>query len=83
MKTLRLLATAALALGVATAAHAQGKTVKIGVVVPFTGSLQSPIQGQQTLTEAQMNDFLAGKWYANLHTAAHPGGEIRGWVTGN
>ena len=54
-----------------------------GVVVPFTGSLESPIQGQAVLTEAQMNDLVAGKWYANLHTAANPGGEIRGQVTGN
>jgi branched-chain amino acid transport system substrate-binding protein len=38
MKTLRLLATAAMAIGLATAAHAQGKTVKVGVVVPFTGA---------------------------------------------
>jgi len=54
-----------------------------GVVVPFTGSLESPIQGQAVLTEAQMADLVAGKWYANLHTAANPGGEIRGQVTGN
>jgi branched-chain amino acid transport system substrate-binding protein len=38
MKTLRLLATAAMAIGLATAAHAQGKTVKVGVVLPFTGA---------------------------------------------
>ena len=54
-----------------------------GVVVPFTGSMASPIQGQAVLTEAQMADLVAGKWYANLHTAANPGGEIRGQVTGN
>ncbi|MFM7000196.1 MAG: CHRD domain-containing protein [Limnohabitans sp.] len=24
---------------------------------------------------------MAGKWYVNLHTAANPGGEVRGQVT--
>jgi hypothetical protein len=23
---------------------------------------------------------MAGKWYVNLHTAANPGGEVRGQV---
>jgi hypothetical protein len=72
--------------GPVTAAHFHGPAApgqNAGVVLPFTGNLQSPIQGQATLTEAQMADLVAGKWYANLHTAAHPGGEIRGQVTGN
>lgn len=30
-----------------------------------------------TQTEA---DLLAGKWYVNIHTAANPGGEIRGQI---
>jgi hypothetical protein len=72
--------------GPVTAAHFHGPAgpgQNAGVVVPFTGNLQSPITGQATLTEAQMADLVAGKWYANLHTAANPGGEIRGQVTGN
>jgi hypothetical protein len=40
----------------------------------------NPIKGQATLTPEQAKDFLAGKWYVNLHTQAHPGGEIRGQV---
>jgi hypothetical protein len=37
--------------------------------------------GTITLTDSQESDLLAGKWYANLHTAANGGGEIRGQVT--
>ena len=41
-------------------------------------TLQSPIEGTATLTENQAGDLLAGKWYANIHTAANPGAELRG-----
>ena len=50
-----------------------------GVVVPLT-SLASPITGSATLTPAQVDQVKSGLWYINLHTAAHPGGEIRGQV---
>ena len=72
--------------GPVTAGHFHGPAdagANAGVVLPFTGSLASPIEGTATLTEAQMADLVAGKWYANLHTAANPGGEIRGQVTGH
>jgi hypothetical protein len=36
------------------------------------------MEGQATLTEAQVADLLAGNWYVNVHTAANKGGEIRG-----
>jgi len=52
-----------------------------GVAQGFSGSMDSPIQGMATLTAAQVADVLAGKWYVNLHTAANPGGEIRGQLT--
>jgi hypothetical protein len=41
----------------------------------------SPIKGTATLSDAQVADLNAGKWYFNVHTAANPGGEIRGTVT--
>lgn len=41
---------------------------------------ENPIKGQATLTPEQAKDFVAGKWYVNLHTQAHPAGEIRGQV---
>ena len=50
------------------------------VALAFSGSMESPIKGMATLTDAQAADVLAGKWYVNLHTAANPKGEIRGQV---
>ena len=41
----------------------------------------SPVEGSATLTDAQAADLMAGKYYINIHTAANPGGEIRGQVT--
>ncbi len=66
--------------GPATAGHFHGPAAagsNAGVVVPFS-SVASPIEGQVTLTPAQASDLMAGKWYANIHTAANKGGEIRG-----
>jgi hypothetical protein len=48
--------------------------------VPVKAPFDSPIDGDATLTDEQSTDLLAGKWYFNLHTAANPGGEIRGQV---
>jgi hypothetical protein len=37
--------------------------------------------GSATLSDTQEADLLAGKFYANIHTAANTGGEIRGQVS--
>ena len=70
--------------GPATAAHFHGPaTAKDNAppVVPVPGNaLASPIKGEATLTDAQAADLAAGKWYFNVHTAAHAGGELRGQV---
>ena len=68
--------------GPATAAHFHGPAApgtNAGIVLPFPDAA-SPIQATATLTDAQAADLLAGRWYVNIHTAAHPGGEIRGQV---
>ena len=58
--------------------HGPGEHGKnAGIVVPFN-FVASPMKGTATLTDAQAADLLAGKWYANIHTALNPGGEIRG-----
>ena len=69
--------------GPATAAHFHGPAdpgANAGPVITFE-DLESPAEGKVTLTDEQAADLAAGKWYVNVHTAAHPDGEIRGQVT--
>jgi len=70
--------------GAATAAHFHGPAEagkNAGVAVPIPNAASSPAEGSATLTDAQAADLMAGKYYVNVHTAANPGGEIRGQVT--
>jgi len=69
--------------GPATGAHFHGPAkpgANADVVVPLSGDLASPIKGTATLTSAQAKELQAGKYYVNVHTAAHADGEIRGQV---
>lgn len=69
--------------GPATAAHFHaGEAGKNGgVAVPITGADKGSFEGSATLTDAQAEELMAGKWYVNVHTAANKGGEVRGQVT--
>ena len=69
--------------GPATAAHFHGPAEagkNGGVAVAIPNATSSPAEGSATLTDAQAADLVAGKYYVNVHTAANPGGEIRGQV---
>ncbi len=70
--------------GPATAAHFHGpaeagKNAGVAIWISKQGTpLASPFQGSATLSDAQAADLMGGRWYANVHTAANPGGELRG-----
>lgn len=70
--------------GPVTAAHFHGPAqpgANAAVVLPLPSPLTSPAEGSAMLTQAQAAELMAGRWYVNLHTAAFPGGEIRGQLT--
>ena len=49
------------------------------VEIPFASVASSPIIGTTTLTtNGRLDSLFNGYYYANLHTPAYPGGEIRG-----
>jgi hypothetical protein len=70
--------------GPATAAHFHGpaeagKNAGVQVWISEKGkTLESPFKGTATLSDAQAADLRNGLMYANIHTAANPGGELRG-----
>jgi hypothetical protein len=70
--------------GPVAAAHFHGPAaegVNAKPQLPIKGTpITSPIDGKATLTAQQAKELVDGKWYFNLHTAANPGGEIRGQV---
>ena len=71
-----------------TMGHIHGSAprgVNAPVLFPFSffslpAPTSGPVNGSVTLTAAQEADLLNGLYYFNLHTAANPGGEIRGQI---
>ena len=69
--------------GPATMGHFHGPALvsaNAGVALAWA-SADNGSEGNATLTPAQAADLLAGRWYANVHTKANPGGEIRGQMS--
>ncbi len=65
-----------------TGAHIHGPAspgTNGAVLHPF--SVGNPKTGTWNYAEAEEGDILAGKTYVNIHSAAFPGGEVRGQIT--
>jgi len=63
-------------------AEAASDTTSSPVVIPITG-FSSAKTGTfsgvtRALTDAEVNQLYAGKWYLNIHSDTFPAGEIRG-----
>jgi hypothetical protein len=70
--------------GPATAGHFHGPAdpgKNASVAIPIADAKNPSFQGSADLTDAQAADLMAGKWYVNIHSDAHKGGEIRGQLT--
>jgi hypothetical protein len=70
----------------ATAAHIHGPATpqqNAGVIIPFGGvpaATSGSFSGTALITPQQLFDIISGLTYANIHTTANPGGEVRGQV---
>jgi hypothetical protein len=66
--------------GEATAAHFHGPAAPGANADPAVDISSALAKGSADLSDQQLADLQAGKWYINIHTAKFPDGEIRGQV---
>ena len=64
----------------ATAGHVHTGAIGVAgpVTIPFTGGPANWTMPATVLTDAQAASLASGTFYANVHSTAFPGGEIRG-----
>lgn len=72
--------------GAPTMMHFHGPAA-VGEIAPpvvditnYTEAATGTVSGSATLTDAQETELLQERWYYNLHTLNHGGGEIRAQV---
>jgi hypothetical protein len=66
--------------GEPTAAHFHGPAAPGENAGPALDISANLAEGSADLTDPQIADLQAGKWYLNVHTEKFPDGEIRGQV---
>jgi hypothetical protein len=71
--------------GPATAAHfhgpaAIGEPAGVRLGIHDISGTSSPMIGEAPISAPFAQEVVDGLWYVNIHTAMHPGGEIRGQV---
>src|SRR3984885_15306697 len=69
--------------GAAKAAHFHGPaepSTNACAALAIPAATSSPAEASAALTDWQATDLEAGKYYVNVHTESHPGGEIPGQV---
>ena len=68
----------------ATAAHihmaAPGKNGPVIVPLQKTGDNKFAVPANAKLTDQQFEAYKAGNLYVNVHSVAHPGGEVRAQI---
>jgi Cu/Zn superoxide dismutase len=64
--------------GDATAAHIHGPASATEKAPPVIDMSSSIMAGNAPITDAQLEELKAGKYYLNVHTAKFPDGEVRG-----